>query len=223
MDPLAHLVLACAAFLGAHIVASTPLRGTLVRSLGERGYLGLYSALALVTLGWMIVAYARAPAAPLWPGLRLAPALAMPFAFVLIACGLARNPTAVGAGRLLASAEPARGMLRITRHPVMWGVLLWAGAHIAARGELKATIFFGTFLVLAALGSVLLDARKAREAGADWQRFAAVTSHVPFVAIAQGRNRLVLSEIGWAMPALGLVLYALVFWAHPWVFGVRPY
>ncbi|MEW5863868.1 MAG: NnrU family protein [Pseudomonadota bacterium] len=223
MDPFAHLALACAAFLAAHLVSSTPLRGALVRSLGERGYRALYSAAAFATLGWMIVAYARAPAEPLWPGLRLVPALAMPFAFVLIVCGLARNPTAVGADRLLKSAEPARGILRVTRHPVMWGILLWAGAHILARGELKATIFFGTMLMLAGLGSVLLDARKAIEASADWQRFAAVTSHIPFVAIAQGRNRLVLAEIGWTKPAIGLALYALVFWAHPWLFGARPY
>lgn len=223
MDPFAHLAAASAAFLATHLASSTPLRGALVRSLGERGYLALYSAAAFATLGWMVLAYARAPAEPLWPGLRLAPALVMPLAFVLIVCGLVRNPTMVGADRLLKSAEPARGILRVTRHPVMWGILLWAGAHVLARGELKATIFFGTMLALAGLGSVLLDARKAKEASADWQRFAAVTSHIPLVAIVQGRNRLVLAEIGWAKPAIGLALYALVFWAHPWLFGARPY
>jgi uncharacterized membrane protein len=223
VDPFAHLALACAAFLATHFVSSTPLRGALVRSLGEKGYLALYSAVAFATLGWAILAYLRAPAAPLWPGLRLLPAFVMPFAFVLIACGLVRNPTMVGADRLLKSAEPARGILRVTRHPVMWGIVLWAGAHLLARGELKATILFGTMLLLAGLGSVLLDARKAKAASADWQRFVSVTSHVPFAAIAQGRNRLVLAEIGWTKPAIGLALYALVFWAHPWLFGARPY
>ncbi len=86
--------------------------------------------------------------------------------------------------------------------------MLWAAAHILARGELKALVFFGTFLVLGALGAILMDRRKEQALGADWQRFAKVTSYFPFLAIAQGRNRLDLKEIGWRNPAIGLALYA---------------
>ena len=224
MDPLASLCLGSAAFIATHFVSSTPLRGTLVRAVGEKGYLGLYSLAAFATLGWMIWAYARAPLEPLWPGLTLLPALVMPFSLILLACGLfSRNPTLVGAERLLQNADPARGVIRVTRHPMMWGFVLWAAAHLLARGELKATVFFGTFLVLAALGALLIDRRKARALGADWQRFAAVTSYFPFLAILQGRNRLNAGEIGWRNPAIGLALYALLFWLHPTFFGARPY
>ena len=218
---MTSLVLAAALFLATHFVASTPLRPKLVAAMGEWPYRGAYSAVALITFGWMIWAYVHTAREPLWTGLRFLPVLVMPFAFILIASGYFRNPTMVGADALLKSEDPARGMIRITRHPIMWGLMLWAAAHVLARGELKALVFFGSFLVLGALGTLAMDRRK--RSNPDWARFAAVTSHVPFVAIAQGRNRLVWSEIGWKRPLIGLVVFAVFFAAHPWLFGVRPY
>lgn len=224
MDPMGQLFLATVLFVAAHFVPSLPLRARLARALGEKGYLALYSLVALATLGWMIHAYLRAPLEPLWPGLRLLPAIAMPFALVLLACGvLSPNPSALGSSKLLAGDEPARGILRITRHPVQWGILLWAAAHLLARGDLKSAIFFGGFCVLSALGTVLIDRRKEAALGEPWQRFARATSNVPFAAIVQGRNRLVLGEIGWTKPLAGLAAYAALFAAHPWLFGARPY
>jgi uncharacterized membrane protein len=218
---MSNLLIATAAFLLTHFVSSTPLRGALVKSLGEWPYRGLYSLAALVTLIWMAWAYGNAPREPLWTGFRLVPLVVMPFAFVLIACGYWRNPTMVGADKLLKSDDPARGMIRITRHPIMWGIMLWAGAHMLARGDVKSLIFFGAFLLLAAVGTLSMDARKT--SNPDWARFAAVTSHLPFVAIAQGRNRVVWREIGWVRPAAGLVLFAILLAAHPGLFGARPY
>jgi uncharacterized membrane protein len=195
-----------------------------VRTLGEKGYLGVYSAAAFATLGWMIWAYLRAPLQPLWPGLRLVPLAAMPVALVLVVAAVSsRNPTAVMQAGALKSAEPARGIVRVTRHPMMWGVMLWAAAHALARGDLAAAIFFGGFFVLAALGTVAIDARKRDALGEDWQRFAAVTSNVPFGAIAAGRNRFAWREIGWARVVVALAAYAALLFAHPYLFGARPY
>ena len=91
--------------------------------------------------------------------------------------------------------------------------MLWAAAHIAARGDLKSVIFFGALLALAGIGTVLMDSRK--QSNPDWARFAEVTSNVPFVAIAQGRNRIVWREIGWLRPALGLAVFFAVLAFHP--------
>jgi uncharacterized membrane protein len=218
------LLAACAAFLLTHLVSGTPLRGKLVAALGEWPYRGLYSAVAFATLAWAIGSYARLPAQELlWTPLRHLPVVVMPFVFILAVCGLARNPTAVGAERLLKSDEPARGMIRVTRHPFMWGVMLWAAVHILANADAKSIVLFGALLLVAALGTLSQEKRKARAAGDDWRRFAAVTSHVPFVAIAQGRNRIAWREIGWTAPVLGLIVFGLFFVAHPWLFGVRPY
>ena len=215
------LLAATAAFLLTHFVSSTPLRGALVREIGEWPYRGLYSLVALITLGWMIWAYGNAPRELLWTGPRWLPVVVMPLAFVLVACGYWRNPTMVGADELLKSDDPARGMIRITRHPIMWGIMLWAGAHMIARGDLKSLVFFGAFLLLAAVGTLSMDARK--KSNPDWPRFAAVTSHVPFVAILQGRNRMVWREIGWLRPLIGLAAFAAFFYAHAWLFNARPY
>jgi uncharacterized membrane protein len=46
-----------------------------------------------------------------------------------------------------------------------------------------------------------------------------VTSNVPFVAIAQGRNRIVWREIGWLRPAIGIAVFVLAFFLHPWISG----
>jgi len=215
------LVLAGAAFVLTHLVSGTPLRATLVALFGEWPYRGLYSAAAFVTLAAMIWAYTVAPRELLWPGWRLAPLIVMPFALVLVVAGYGRNPTMVGADRLLQSEDPARGMIRITRHPIMWGIMLWAIAHIAARGDVKSLFFFGAFLLVAALGTLSLDRRK--RADPNWPRFAAASSHVPFVAIAQGRNRLVWREIGWTRPLIALALFFVLLVVHPWLFGARPY
>lgn len=224
MDPIALLAVATVAFLGTHFVSSTPLRAALTGAIGERGYLGLYSLLAFATLGWMIWAYGRAPVQPLWAGLRLVPAVLMPFALVFAASALmSRNPTAIGQAGAMKADEPARGIIRVTRHPLMWGIMLWGAAHILARGDLASLLFFGGFVALAGLGTVLIDARKARDFGADWQRFAAVTSNVPFAAIAAGRNRFVFGEIGLKRIGVGLGLYVVLFLAHPYLFGARPY
>lgn len=219
---MGHLLAATFAFIATHFVSSTPLRGAAVRAVGVWPWRAIYSVVAFATLGWMIWAYGHAPTgAPLWTPLRILPLLVMPVAFVLLACGYYRNPTAVGAEKLLKNDEPARGMIRITRHPLMWAIMFWSAAHVAARADLRAIVFFGGLFLVAALGTVLMDRKK--RANPDWPRFAALTSNLPFLAIAQGRNRIVWREIGWLRPALGLGLFAAFFLLHPHLFGARPY
>ena len=213
MTPTAMLALATAAFIVTHFVSSTPLRPALVARIGERPYQGLYTLVAFITLGWMGWAFAQAPREPLFSGLREAPYVLMPLAFVLLACGFGRNPTIVGADKLLKSEDPARGMIRVTRHPIMWAFMLWAVAHIVARGDLKSLIFFGGLLLVAALGTVFMDLRK--RANPDFARFEAVTSNLPFKAILEKRNHVVWREIGWLLPLIGIAVYFGVLSFHP--------
>ena len=223
MSPMTHLILATIALLATHYVASTPLRAKLVAVLGK-AYLALYSLVAFATIGWMVWAFYHAPFINLWyaVALRPVPILVMPFALVFIVCGLlSRNPTLVGQERLLKAAEPARGILRITRHPMMWGFALWAASHIVARGDAAALVFFGGFLVLALAGTWLIDRRKAAALGDNWRRFAAVTSNVPFMAIVSGRNRFKPLEIGAWKVLLGLAAYVVLLFMHHSLFGAH--
>ena len=207
------LVAATLVFLATHFIASTPLRPLIVNAIGEWPYRGAYSLVALVTLVWMGWAFANAPREPIWAGIKELPYLVMPLAFILIACGYGRNPTMVGADRLLKSEDPARGIIRVTRHPIMWGLMLWAASHIAARGDLRSLIFFGGLLLVAGLGTIFMDLRK--RGNPDFARFTQLTSNLPFVAIVQGRNRIVWREIGWLRPAAGLAVFFLVLLVHP--------
>jgi len=216
-------------FVGTHLgISSTSARPALIAVLGERGYLVFYSLVSLITLGYLIWLYNSLPRYEyLWlpsPELHMFARLVMPLAlFFAAGAFMVKNPTAVGADVLLREGDAAtlaRGVTRITRHPFQWGVLIWATAHVVANGDYHSLVFFATFGVVAGLGTVLLDRKKAGTGGAGWQAYAAVTSNVPFVAILGGRNRLVLREL-WLPALVALVLYVALTFGHPWVSGVR--
>ena len=159
--------------------------------------------------------------APGWVG--LAALLIVPLAFLLIVAGLTTpNPTIVGAEKLFDRPDIVRGILRVTRNPFLWGVGLFALAHVAATGDLASVLFFGALGALGLAGAPLLDAKKAKRHGAGWHAFATATSNLPFLAIVQGRQRLVLGEIGLWRIALALGLFVLMLSVHRWAFGTSP-
>jgi len=222
-----QILLAAAFFVGVHLlVAGTGLRARLVARLGERAYLGLFSLFAAVGIVWLCAAFAAAlPAEPHWNGAvyRGAALIAMFFSFELVAIGLTTpSPTAAGGEAALDAAEPARGILRVTRHPFLWGVALWGFCHLLVNPDAPSLLFFGSLLLLAVAGPLSIDAKRRRKHGPRWDRFAAVTSNVPFAAIAAGRNRFALGELGWWRIALGAGLYAGMLALHPMLFGASP-
>lgn len=218
------LIFASVVFLLMHrLISGGPGRAVLVRRVGEKAYSALFSVASLLCLAWMIYAYAHThvagDGAPGWsnrPGAHAAIAIIQLAAIMLILPGVTTaNPTSVGQGGRVAKSDVARGMLRITRHPFLWGVALFSAGHLLVRLDAASVLLFGTFLVVALLGTVSIDAKRRRVHGADWARFAEQTSNVPFGAIFSGRQRLRLSEIGWGRAAAALVLWLALIWAHP--------
>jgi len=211
-------------FVGTHFwLSSAPVRTPLVTRFGENGFLGIYSLVSVVTLVLLILAYSEASRMLYWwypdPAQYAVAKVIMWFAVVMIAGSfLAPNPSSVGMGDK--AKEGPRGMLRITRHPLLWGIGLWGLAHIGANGDVVSVTFFGWFVVLAVAGALLLDAKKGQQLGADWHNFAAQTSLLPFHAILAGRTKLVAAEL-FAPIVVGSLVYALLFWAHVWVSGVE--
>ena len=224
-DGLFSLVVAGLAFCGSHVLlSSTRLRGTLRDQLGERGFLGVYSLTALVTFAWFLVAYSHAPTIALWPRqswTALVPVVAMPLATILLVAGYStRNPTAVGMERSARADDPAPGILRVTRHPVMWAIGLWALSHVIANGDLRSLLFFGAFAALSLGGTVLIDRKKRLALGSNWPRVAQVTSNLPFAALVTGRTSLRWRDIGLLRVAAGLLLYVVLFRAHSMIAGI---
>lgn len=229
---MTFLLLAGIALLITHLgISGTPLRAVMVNALGEQAFLGVYSLLTLITMGGLIWAYLQAPRFDyFWFPSTLAfwvPKLLMWPATVLLVGGfMVRNPTMVGQGGLVDDPEQraaaATGVNRITRHPFQWAVILWSASHLIANGDTASVVFFVVFLLLALLGSMSLDAKKAQQLGAGWQAYAQLTSNVPFGAILRGNNRLVVSEL-WLPMLVGTGTYAALYFGHPWLAGVGIY
>jgi uncharacterized membrane protein len=217
-----NLIAASAYFLLIHFgVSGTRLRDGLVARLGEGPYRGMFALASVLGLVWMVYAYRHAPALPTWGlvlGFRPAAYLLVLIAFIFVVIGLATpSPTQVGKeSTLTRGPDIARGMVRITRHPFLWGVALWALVHLIVNGDLASLVLFGSLLVLALAGTAVIDAKRRRGCGAGWMQFAAVTSNVPFAAILAGRNRLgpAVAEIGVWRPLVAIAVYALAFYLH---------
>jgi len=219
------LVIAGIAFCGSHVLlSSTRLRGSLRDQLGERGFLAVYSLTSLAVFAWFVAAYVAAPTIVLWPRQRwtaLVPVLVMPLATILLVAGYStRNPTAVGMERSARADDPAPGILSVTRHPVMWAIGLWATGHLIANGDLSSVLFFGSLGALALGGTVLIDRKKQLALGSNWPRLTQVTSNLPFAALLTGRTKLRWSDIGLLRIAAGLLLYAVLYLAHPIITGL---
>jgi uncharacterized membrane protein len=222
------VVLSALGFTGLHLLLSFgPIRSRLVSKLGEKTFQATYSVIALATFAGMVFGWLEAPYTLLWrsPGwAAFVPIVLLPIASIFLVAGFTtQNPAIAGqAGTLEERTEPY-GIVRVSRHPALWGFALWALAHVLPNGDLSSLFLFGSIAALAILGMLHIDARRRAAMGASWDRFRAQTSLVPFVAIVTGRTPLRMSEIGVARIVAGLGLYAFYLAAHTSMFGVSPY
>ncbi len=216
------LLAAAALWVGLHVgVAGTSLRDQAVARLGGDGRFTLVFSLgSVVSITLLVMAWQHAPYIILWevPGwLRWLIALAMLPAFILFVASVAApNPTAV-AGKM--EGLP-RGITRITRHPMLWSFAIWAGAHALGNGDLTSLIFFGTFLLTAALGMPSIDRKIARRDPVLWEKLSKQTSIMPFGAIFFGRMTADFHEIGWVPPVVGTAAWLALLMFHRLIFGV---
>jgi uncharacterized membrane protein len=224
---MTSLVLACACFLTIHVFTGSRMRDAIVTRIGEGPYRGLFSLVSIGGMWWLIVAYRGVEVsrvlwvAPTW--LRWPAFVLLALAVLLVVVGVTTpSPTAAGGEGTLGTGEEPRGILRISRHPFLNGIALWAAVHLLLNGDAAAVTLFGTMLVLALIGPGYIDAKRQRAYGADWERFTAVTSRWPFGAVLAGRNQVHLSEIGAWRLGLATAVFVLLLATHRWLFGVSP-
>lgn len=216
MEGLGPIAGSAVTFVGTHFLLSHPLRKPIVDAVGNAAFLGIYSVVAAVTLGWLALAYSVAPAAtPLWPvgdGLWAAVTVVMLLASVLLMGSIVRNPALPNPGSPTPVPAQARGVFAITRHPMMWAFALWGICHIAIYPVPANIIVAAAIIILALVGAALQDRKKAAFQPDTWLDWEGKTSYWPFGAIVSGKARIG----GFGMHALagGLVLWLAATWAH---------
>ena len=139
---IAILIAGLALFLGVHLVPAVPgARRGLVARWGEPRYKAIFSLVAAAGLVTLVAGYALGT-----PGPRL---------FASPPAARAGAPWLVVAAFILLAASHLRGHMRQRlQHPMVIGVILWAGVHLLANGDLRGTLLFASFLVWAVLDLV---------------------------------------------------------------------
>jgi len=219
---LTLIVLFSVLFALTHLVLSHgAIREGFVKTIGEWPFRGLYSLISFLTLGPAAVLWwqNRHLGAVLWElsfwGERIIAAVLVFFAFQLLLLSLATPSPA----SMAPAKNEARGVLRITRHPMNMGISMWALAHLLANGTVGDVAFFGSFLAVGILGPYHLDARHRRSKGEEFTEFCRQTSVMPFSAILGRRNRLALDELSFPLALLAAVAFVVLTVFHSRLFG----
>jgi uncharacterized membrane protein len=219
---LTLIVLLSVLFVATHLgMSHGPIRRGLVDGIGEWPFRGLYSLVSFLTLGPAAVLWwqNRHLGGVLWElpfwGERIVAAVLVFLALFLLFQLLA---TPSPAGMMPAKSE-ARGVLRITRHPMNMGLALWGLAHVLANGTVGDVAFFGSFVAVGVLGPYHQDSRLKRGRGESYVEFCRQTSVLPFGAILRGRNRLALDELSFPLAVISTALFAALLIFHGRFFG----
>lgn len=206
---LITLIAANAAFVGTHFAMSHPLRAGMVGALGAGGFQLVYILVSAITLAGVYFAFKAAAPADLSgtgdAGWAIATALVLP-AMVLLSGSLFGNPALpTPMAKDQAFAEPG-GVFRVTRHPMMWGIALWAASHVLIWWSWRTVVTALAMGFLALVGSALQDRKKARLMGEAWNEWSSKTSYWPRISA--------FANVG-ALPwALGLILFVFLSWLH---------
>jgi len=190
--------------------------------------MSVYSAISLVMFAWLFIAFWRAEHNGAYfttsNEMRIASAGVLLAAFWLFAAALIRKPP------ILLTAETALqeqgaifGILRITRHPFLWALVLWSLVHLLNNADPAGISLFGYFLLLALLGTWPIDKRRACLIDDQrWQQILDETSNIPFAAILAGRQKLwpATREMGWLVPLVAVLAWLLVLGFHENFFGL---
>lgn len=181
-----------------------------------------YSVLSLATLSLLIWAAGQAPYVQLWPQTiwqRHVVQAGMLAVCLILAFSVARpNPFSFGGANNGAFDPHHPGLVRITRHPILLALALWAGLHLLPNGDLAHVILFGVLGGFAVAGRHLINRRKRRVIGsAEWHALNAAVAQAPLL-----KSKMPFSQIILRLGA-GLALFAGLLWIHPVLIGVSAH
>jgi len=143
------LIIGLAMFIGIHLLPSfVNIRQNLINKLGEMPYKGAYAAIALTGLVLIVIGHRKADFifvknTPPW-GFEMTNLL-MPLVFILF------------------SAVYLPGNIkRFTRHPMLWGTILWSILHLLSNGDLASIIIFASIGIFALFNMYSFNRRGAK-------------------------------------------------------------
>lgn len=189
------LIIGLVLFLGVHSVSIVSPQGrhALAGRMGEGGYKSAYALVSFVGLALIVWGYGLARQDPV---LLYTPPTGLRHLALLLML-----PVFV---LLFAAYLPGR-IQRVAKHPMLLAVKCWALAHLLANGTLADVLLFGGFLAWAVADRISVKRRAA----------AGLLRSPPALPGSTANDAIAL--VG------GLAVYLLfVFWAHAWLFGVRP-
>ncbi|MFT5112999.1 MAG: putative membrane protein [Parasphingorhabdus sp.] len=170
-------------FFLIHAVPMFPaMKGGVKSRLGENGYKGLFSVISLLSLGLIIWGKSVAPFEPVWQE----PLLPRTVSYLLVLMAFI----------LLPAANMPTNIKRFTRHPMLWGIVCWALAHLNVNGDKASILLFGGFLVYSIVAMISSNAR-----GATYSQQVQPVKKDIVVVVA------------------GITVYAVVFYFHGSLFG----
>jgi len=184
-------------FAATHVgLSSQRLRPRLVAALGERGFLGLYSLVAIALFTALCGLYFphRHAGAQLWAPVVTSDAgrwvlyALQAVAWTLVVAGtLSPSPVTVGLPEARRPKQ-ASGVHRITRHPTFMGVALFGALHLLVMGFASDVAFWAGFPLFAIVGCAHQDRRKLATLGPEYRSWHAGTAFLPFTGAASLRG-----------------------------------
>ena len=207
------VLIAMGVFILSHVAISrTAIKPWLISHWGRGRYLLAYSLLSIGLLGWVIWAVLTADRTPLWS----TPLWSYPFAgvvslisFVLMGIGaVSPNPLSVAFKK--EGFKPKRpGFIGWMRHPIIWGLTLWAVAHIPANGDWPSLILFAGSALFGLLGIRRIEARyRGAMEPEHWAELTGSSGHIDKFTL-----------IG---ASVGLTIWITFLALHPVLLGVDP-
>ena len=215
-----NFVAAFAVFFASHMVLiRPPMRPLLVQLLGARAFSAAYSVLSVLILCWLIEAAKTAPYVELWswaPWQNWVPIVTMFPVCLILAFGVAvPNPFSFG-GIHNDRFDPQKpGLIRWLRHPILFALFLWSAAHLVPNGDLAHVILFGAFALFSLLGMKIIDKRRRRELGSNWEYLLEEMQESSAIALP-GMNAAI-------RIAIAVVAYIVLAHSHVLFAGVDPF
>ncbi len=177
------LILGITIFFSIHLIPIFPLKKFLINRLGENKYKGLFSLIALIGILIIIYGFSSADYYPIWDPLPYSKGLAltlMPISIVL-----------------LVGANIQTNIKRLTKHPMLIGILIWSFVHLLSNGDLRSIILFVSFGVYALIDIIFSKKVLTTNNTANYT----LTKDIIVVII-------------------GLLVYAIIVYFHQYIVGV---